>query len=784
MKLRQLAILSILTLRIIPAGADIMPLSAEPEELKHRQGRTVEFIPDFQAKRYFLQFEARLQDGNGSRGGAWFALFVELNGTVLDEGRLANYRGLQYTAWNGMKYPVFSRAHRIFRVPYSPDFKEFPQENLTHMPVQLGHFPCRFSLDVTDLIRLGEKNILRLENRMTIGDCPLFVQNLELTSTPPEADWSLMLLEPDLSPLSGMTAPRKNWRVPIRYRTDADGKVLINGFRIATDLTIPEGRWLPVGRSANAYYSVERKLETFENYLRLSDTVTNISDQPVGLMIRYAVDGREPRAKSLRLNGFLQIGRTGKRDEQILNAENPSLYVAAENSGIGLLAVDDALRANLATGGTADESYYMMNRRLVIDPGKSHTTVVEVYPTRSNDYFDFVNAARRNKRVNFRLDNLVFAHGFSQYVARRPKEDFVNFVRWHKPYYLGLDTQTYITPEGHQIAPRDLEDYVWGSPLLLTERFAPLRQATLLLKKRFAEVDPNLHFVAYHNSYQIPSPDTATRYPNELWRDRDGRPMTYSRVKSQRILPTERNATGKAQFETFDRFYIPNRIGLFWDESIGVDPLYSYHTPWDGFSGELDPETFQLRQKITNIILYTQNYQLAVLKHFKQAGLPVVCNFEPGTWTVAEGGPVLRFVEGHDPMSGNRTHFYSPVAWGAADTELTEADLAGTMRNHLSQGALFMYYSRKFEHDDNFIQDFYPITPLELHTGYVIGKEKIITMRSGTFSWNDDASPVAVVFDRNGFRCREIKADPVTDGPGRITVTLTDDEVAVIHRKR
>ncbi len=766
----------------ISVGAAIMPLSEQPKRFDHRQEKVVEFKPDFLSKKYYLQLDARLDNGTKSRNGSWFALRLELNGRTLNYEQLVNYRGLDYTAYSGMKYPIYSRAHRIFRVVYSPDFQEFPQDTLHYMPVQLGRYPYRLILDVTDLVKPGELNRLKIANLMTIGAYPMIVDNVKLTSEFTPADWSKELPAPDLSPLPGVTSPRTNWTTPFRHHIDANGDVMVDDFRIVTRYSIPEGKWLDTARTANPYYRIERKVEAFENYVRLSDTITNTSKEPVGLMIRYAVDGKSPKIESLRLNGFRQIGCSGFRQEQILNAENPSLYVAAASGGVGLLAVDDALRANLVTGGSADEEYYMMNRRLVIDPGKSYTTAVDVYPTKSNDYFEFVNAARRNWKVNFKLENLVFAHGFSQYTKQRKQQDFVNFVKWHKPYYVGFDTQTYITPEGHQVEERNLEDYVWGSPQILTERFAPLRAVTVLLRDRFSQVDPNLHFLAYHNSYQIPSKDTAIKYPNELWRDREGKPVTYSRVKSQRILPTVNNKTGKALFETFDRFYIPNRLGLFWDESIGVDPLYSYHTPWDGYSGELDPKSFRLQQKVTNIILYTQDYQRAVLNHFARAGLSVVCNFEPGTWTVAKQANVLRFVEGHDPMSGNRTHFYSPVAWGAADSELTENDIAGTMRTHLSQGALFMYYSRKFEHDNNFIQEFYPITPQELHTGYVIGAEKIITMRSGTFSWRDTAPLRAVIFDRNGFRCREAKNFQVVDGHTQISIALKNDEVAVIHR--
>lgn len=48
----------------------------------------------------------------------------------------------------------------------------------------------------------------------------------------------------------------------------------------------------------------------------------------------------------------------------------------------------------------------------------------------------------------------------------------------------------------------------------------------------------------------------------------------------------------------------------------------------------------------------------------------------------------------------------------------------------------------------------YPITPVELHEGYIIGKEKILTAVSGTFYWNKSDHPAAPsvckIFDVNG----------------------------------
>jgi hypothetical protein len=55
----------------------------------------------------------------------------------------------------------------------------------------------------------------------------------------------------------------------------------------------------------------------------------------------------------------------------------------------------------------------------------------------------------------------------------------------------------------------------------------------------------------------------------------------------------------------------------------------------------------------------------------------------------------------------------------------------------------------------------FPITPVELHEGYIIGKERIITNRSGVFGWDDSSQHEVHVFDETG---REVLLDKLPKG--------------------
>ena len=57
----------------------------------------------------------------------------------------------------------------------------------------------------------------------------------------------------------------------------------------------------------------------------------------------------------------------------------------------------------------------------------------------------------------------------------------------------------------------------------------------------------------------------------------------------------------------------------------------------------------------------------------------------------------------------------------------------------------------------------YPITPLELHAGFVIGKERIVTNRSGLFGFGDSAQHEVHVFDHEGREVDDFAAPRVRE---------------------
>jgi hypothetical protein len=133
-----------------------------------------------------------------------------------------------------------------------------------------------------------------------------------------------------------------------------------------------------------------------------------------------------------------------------------------------------------------------------------------------------------------------------------------------------------------------------------------------------------------------------------------------------------------------------------------------------------------------------------------------------------------------------RAHLYSPIALGDHLTERSEEDAYGTMLAALDYGCVYHWYNDLLvvPTHHHLTRYMYPITPLELHQGYVIGRERIVTKRSGLFGWADRSEHEVHVFDHQG---REVQEHPTPlverDGKTYTELRLPEAWSAVVIRQ-
>ncbi|MPN12677.1 hypothetical protein SDC9_159996 [bioreactor metagenome] len=192
----------------------------------------------------------------------------------------------------------------------------------------------------------------------------------------------------------------------------------------------------------------------------------------------------------------------------------------------------------------------------------------------------------------------------------------------------------------------------------------------------------------------------------------------------------------------------PNN-GIYWDELSYSKTPYHYSEPWDQCSGDIDRKTGKVIRLKSSVALLTKPWRLKQAKKIQQKGLllgngPLFCDD-------IRALNIQTFVETARSEFAARAQLYSPIALGNHLIESDEGDCYRNMLSALDYGCVYAWYSGwisvKYQ---TLAGSMYPITPIELGPGYIIGEERIITRKSGWYGWNDTSSHELVVFDATG----------------------------------
>ena len=146
---------------------------------------------------------------------------------------------------------------------------------------------------------------------------------------------------------------------------------------------------------------------------------------------------------------------------------------------------------------------------------------------------------------------------------------------------------------------------------------------------------------------------------------------------------------------------------------------------------------------------------------------------------------VPRVVETPSIANLSRSHLFTPIALGDHVTERNEADAYMHMLRALDWGGLYYWYSSHIRPTrPTLTSHMFPFTPIELHSGTLIGRERILTNRSGLFGWGDDSEFEAHVYDRVGRRTVDVKvARVLRRAKAYAEVRLPEGYSAAIVRK-
>jgi len=723
-------------------------------ELKNGESatNTVTFTSLPNDREIIMALKARMQFNTPA--GHTPALQVRVNGRVVNASRLVNKPQFG-RANDGRIHPM--AAGERFSTFYAPDFTSADASHYGIADVKTSEFELRIS----DLLRAGTNELVIGNGAQTGVTQPMVV-----------AEGRLLLRSVTSGAVARAgppTGPLDVFRPAARHKVDYTARELpgakieiqLNGelFVVESEFSTPSPEWV---RGSNPFFNHGRKFEKRDETIVILDTFTNLTSENLPLMQRHQARPVDAALRHIWTAGISPAGLDGSS----ASPENPTTFGATAKSGLGLLPLNDEFQvhtANYAANGMLG----LADRQFVLRPGASYTAEWAIVPVARPDYFEFVNAVRRLRDANFTIRDCFAFLRAGPLTQKWPDEEFVNFARF-KSVNLLCATIDWPMHEGL---------YPHGTAFQLIER-GHFKSWV----ERIHRLLPGVRSSVYFHCFIDVVADGPAKFADARVLRSDGTQADYGVPRDKIFFPTATNEYGRAVARNVD--LILDEIGadgVYWDELEYSAYQYHYGEPWDGCSADIDPATQRITRLKSSVALVSQDWRVALAKRILGRG-PLIANGQPHTRTMARL-TFSRFVETGSPSNCAGAQMHSPIALGDHLTERSEADAYRMMLTALDYGCLYHWYNDMtvIPTHPTLTGHMYPITPMELHDGWILGRERIITKRSGLFGWGDKSRHEVHAFDENGRELRDFKSPLIErDGANFSELRLAEGWSAVV----
>jgi hypothetical protein len=681
---------------------------------------------------------------------------VRVNGVDLDGQRLLG-RPLHWIDPQGRINNA--TAGTVFNVHYAPDFTAADRSFYAIPGAKSGEFQFR----VGDLLRDGE-------NELVISDV-----------APAGVKWPLVIADGELRFTSAIAArrpqkrPAPAGRLPVfrpgptktefrlRELPEAGLAIEVGGetFTVASQFSTPGGRF---AHGSTPFFLHSRRIERRDEALVIEDHFRNLIGEDLPLVQRHRAKAGG-KVQAVWVAGLSPNGLSAAASEPA----NPTVFAATAKAGLGLLPLGDEFQVHVSLSAVEGE-LVLGDPEFVLKRGASYTARWAIVPAALPDYFTFLNSARRLVDANFpiRLGFAFLRAGpLTEQWTDRQFADFIRFKSANAvcasidyPSYKGWNTHG----TSFQAVPHD--NY---------RRWV----------RRVHRLAPQTKALVYFHCFLDVLEGAERKYADARVLRVDGLQADYGEPQYKIFFPLATNSYGPRIAKNPE--VILDEIGadgVYWDELEYSACRYHYGEPWDGCSADIDPATMKIVRQKSSVTLLTQPWRVALARKILARG-PLVGNGQPHTPTMA-ALRFPRFVETGSPSNCALAQLHSPIALGDHLTERSEQDAYRNMLGALDYGCLYHWYNDVLviPTHTTLTEHMYPFTPVELHRGYVIGRERIITRQSGLFGWGDAARHEVHVYDDSGREVPGYPAPQITRQGATFTeLRLAEDWSAVIVRR-
>ncbi|MBR4673400.1 MAG: hypothetical protein IKP00_02955 [Victivallales bacterium] len=528
-------------------------------------------------------------------------------------------------------------------------------------------------------------------------------------------------------------------------------------------------------------FELKRTLSRAVECLVVTDLITNTGTENLPLMYRQYVN--LPKVKEYRLCG----NRIYSKRAAGTNSINSTVMVVPEEGGsLTLLAVSDIFRVHIKTF-SAKGLYGLADEILVVKPGATVEMSFAIFPSTSSDYYDAVNAMRRFKDVNY-----VIAKGFA-FLAPYPPG-----VKTFNPDYdrIGKDDTV---EEIRRWLDCKSADYVGcGSVGSLNER----AHGTAFLKNIKTDIHKAFHqkildarptatvFHYFHAHLDVKADMEQGTYDQWKQLKPDGTQGDYRNPALPLFIAVDGTNWTDYQEKRLKFIHeVLNCNGIFWDEFPYSALEFHYGEPWDGVTGDINPRTHEITRLKSSVALLSLSWRAKMLEWMGANNIMLIANgggpYTKSMTDIFRKYKFIAFEETGSLSNLTQVHLFTPIGLGDHITERNELDCYRNMLRHLDFGCLYYYYHQQVEPFTHYTLSRYmfPTTPIELHEGYIIAKERILTNRSGNFSFGGNEEAEAHFFDANGYEVKREAPKFQKDGKTYYKVELGEYESCALVKK-
>ena len=555
--------------------------------------------------------------------------------------------------------------------------------------------------------------------------------------------------------------------------------------------------------AASAQYTVSRKISRWKKQgLRIEDTICNTSKEDIAVAVRYSLVAD----KLLNSRKYFLAGNTDVDVRDGIGA-HPTVLAIQGNASAGMMICDAVFR-NQTLAQHVGNAVIFFNPHLGIPSGKSYTVVRLVHLMDSPDQFTYLNLLRRElNRNNVTIPGpFKFGHRAWKEWPKTMRNAIVNGVPWIE-YMNGsgksrADIKKMALEELAAIHARDPEmkllatlehnlvavdtSRIPGGNILPTRKPGDARRYGIRLnaaQSGLLESNPNSDSMIRDNKGHIVVEYTFAKAPYiDLF--------VYAEIGNYRYKHIMQLMDYLMDECGYNGIYMDQFAagGAAWNRADRVR-----FDKWDGFSVNMTPEG-RIKEKCYDYVVTGAPARVNITRHVLDRGGIFIANTQPCTeaeslvpgirFTEMENNNVTDTLKGKDepadflyqalgqlsstPVTlGIRPHIHSAdrKEWG----RLTSRAIIIALRHGL------VYYNYHIGVDERYsgygiLDKMFPITPVELGKGFIIGKERILTAVSRQFVIS--SAPKAVyAYDENGMP-KKADYSVIPDGKGNFIISI------------